>query len=94
MLPTLVSTVATALLTFLGSDALPKELVATALVLQLIGWAISFAIDIPIQISLSKDGWSEAKVARLMLTDRLFRQLPALLSACIYVVMLWRLLSL
>ncbi|WP_436073773.1 hypothetical protein, partial [Devosia sp. LjRoot3] len=92
VLPTLVYTVATALLIFLGPDGLPKPLVVTALVLQLVGWATSLAIAIPIQISLSKNGWSATKVARLMLTDRLFRQLPALLSACIYVALLWRLL--
>jgi hypothetical protein len=86
-------TIATGLLIFFGPDSLPKPVVVAAFVLELVGWVTSVVIDIPIQVSLSKDGWSTANVERLIATDRWSRQLPALLSCALFVWMLFTLLQ-
>ena len=88
VLPTAIWTVLTAVAILVAPSTIPRWEIITALVLQFVGWVTSFAIDVPIQMSLSKEGWSTEKVGRLIWTDRLLRQLPALVAALLFLWMM------
>jgi hypothetical protein len=53
-------------------------------VLQLVIWASTFAIQIPIQVRLSRDGLSLPLVERLIFTNWWLRKVPQIINASIF----------
>lgn len=68
---------------------IPRSLVFLALFLNLIALISSIAIQIPIQLELSK-GFSLELIDRLIDTDFKFRKIPSMLMAVINFIMLYK----
>lgn len=87
VVPFVAATLATAALIPFGPERLPRWMPAAALTLQAITWIATLAVEVPIQRRLSRDGYSKPLLERMMRVDRLFRQLPNLALALLFVGM-------
>lgn len=84
VIPMLVGTVLTILLLWLRPSPIPVWAIGLAIVLQLIIWASTFTIQIPIQIQLSRDGLSLPLMSHLMFTNWWLRKVPQIINAVIF----------
>jgi hypothetical protein len=85
VIPKLLTTLLTMLLVWLRPASIPRWAMWLALVLQLVPWASTFAIQLPIQAQLSSGGLSLPLIERLMLTDWWLRKLPQVINAFLFV---------
>lgn len=87
VVPFSLATAATAWLAVRPPSGLPRWLPCAALAAQTVTWASTLAVEIPLQRALTRDGYSRARLDRLIRFDRLTRQLPNLALAVLSVAM-------
>lgn len=88
VIPMLITTVLTILLLWFRPGPIPLWAVGLAVVLQLIIWGSTFAIQLPIQVQLSRDGLSLPLIERLILTNWWFRKVPQMMNAILFLWMM------
>ena len=88
VIPMLIATVLTVLLLWLRPAPLPRWAVWLAVILQLITWVSTAAIQIPIQLQLSSDGLSLPLIERLIFTSWWLRRVPHLVNSFLFLWMM------
>ena len=86
VIPMLITTIFTILLLWFRPTPIPRWAIGLAVVLQLIIWVSTFAIQLPIQLQLSGDGLSLPLINRLIFTNWWLRKVPQIINA---IVFLW-----
>ena len=88
VLPLMLATVLTIALVWVRPAAIPRWAVCVAVVLQLIMWVSTFAIQIPIQTELSSAGLSLPSIDRLIVTNWWLRRVPMLFNSLLFLWMM------
>jgi hypothetical protein len=88
VIPMLITTLLTILLLWFRPAAIPRWAIGLAVVLQLIIWASTFAIQLPIQGQLSTDGLSLPLIDRLIFTNWWLRKVPQIINALLFLWMM------
>jgi len=73
--------------------AIPLWTVWVAVALQVIIWVSSVSIQIPIQMEFGSTGFSEERVARLIISNFWLRRIPNLLTAGLFLWMMHKVVS-
>ena len=94
VIPMLLTTLLTVLLLWLSPAPIPRWAVWLAVVLQLIVWISTFAIQIPIQMQLSADGLSLPLIDQLIFTNFWLRKVPQIINSFLFLWMMSLLLNL
>ena len=84
VIPKLITTILTMLLVWLRPAPLPRWAIWLAVVLQLIPWVSTVAIQFPIQVQLSRDGLSLPLIERLIFTNWWLRKVPQIINALLF----------
>ncbi len=84
VVPILTTTLLTVLLLWFRPAPLPQWAIWLALVLQLISWVSTVAIQLPIQLQLSRDGLSLPLLERLIFTNWWLRKVPQIINASLF----------
>ena len=84
VIPMLLTTILTMLLLRFRPAPIPRWAIWLAVVLQLITWVSTFAIQLPIQIQLSRDGLSLPLIERLIFTNWWLRKVPQIINAFLF----------
>ena len=88
VIPMLVATLLTIFLLWFRPAAIPRWMVWLAVVLQLVAWASTFTIQLPIQGQLSAEGLSLPLMDRLRITSFWFRRVPHTANAFLFLWMM------
>ena len=88
VIPLLVGTILTVFLLWFRPASVPRWMVWLAIVLQLVVWVSTFAIQLPIQGQLSADGLSLPLIDRLRVTNFWFRRVPYIANAFLFLWMM------
>jgi hypothetical protein len=88
VIPMLIATLLTMLLLWLRPAPIPRWVLWLSVALQLVTWAATAAIQLPIQFELSRDGLSPALIDRLIFTNWWLRRVPNLLNAGLFIWMM------
>src|SRR6185503_13538062 len=88
VIPMVIATVLTVLLLWLRPAPVPRWAVWLAVILQLITWVSTAAIQIPIQLRLSRDGLSLPLIERLIFTSWWLRRVPHIINALVFLWMM------
>ncbi|HYJ06243.1 MAG TPA: hypothetical protein VEX43_14000 [Chthoniobacterales bacterium] len=88
VVPLVVATLLTILLLWFRPASIPRWMIWLALVLQLVAWVSTFAIQLPIQGQLSADGLSLPLIDRLRVTSFWFRRVPNIANAFLFLGMM------
>ena len=94
VIPMLLTTLLTVLLLWLHPALIPRWAIRLAVVLQLIVWISTFAIQIPIQMQLSADGLSLPLIDQLIFTNFWLRKVPQIINSFLFLWMMSLLLNL
>jgi len=84
VMPKLITTILTMLLVWFRPAPVPRWAIWLAVVLQLIPWVSTVAIQLPIQAQLSRDGLSLPLIERLIFTDWWLRKVPQIINAFLF----------
>jgi hypothetical protein len=84
VIPMLITTILTMLLLWFRPVPLPQWAIWLAVVLQLIVWVSTAAIQLPIQMRLSRDGLSLPLIERLIFTNWWLRKVPQTVNAFLF----------
>jgi len=84
VIPLLISTILTILLLWFRPAPIPRWAIWLAVVLQLITWVSTAAIQLPIQAQLSRDGLSLPLIDRLIFTNWWLRKVPQIINALLF----------
>jgi hypothetical protein len=84
VIPMLITTLLTVLLLWFRPAPLPPWAIWLAVVLQLIIWVSTGAIQLPIQVQLSSDGLSLPLIERLIFTNWWLRKVPQIINALLF----------
>ena len=84
VMPKLITTILTMLLVWFRPAPVPRWAIWFAVVLQLIPWVSTVAIQLPIQAQLSRDGLSLPLIERLIFTDWWLRKVPQIINAFLF----------
>jgi hypothetical protein len=84
VIPMLITTILTILLLWFRPASIPWWAIGLADVLQLIIWVSTFAIQLPIQMQLSRDGLSLPLIERLIFTNWWLRKVPQIINAFLF----------
>jgi hypothetical protein len=87
VVPALLGTVLTIILLWFRPAAVPLWSVWVAILLQLVVWASTATIQVPIQLQLAVHGASPALLERLMETNWWFRRVPYTVCAALFLWM-------
>jgi hypothetical protein len=93
VIPMLIATLLTVLLLWFRPAPLPRWGIWLAVVLQLIIWVSTAAIQFPIQGQLSRDGLSLPLIERLIFTNWWLRKVPQIINALLFLWLMSLLLS-
>jgi ethanolamine transporter EutH len=88
VIPMLVTTLLTILLLWFRPARIPRWMVWFAIVLQLVVWISTAAIQLPIQGQLSADGLSLPLIDRLRVTSFWLRRVPHMANALLFLWMM------
>lgn len=88
VIPMLITTILTILLLWFRPPPIPRWAIGLAVVLQLITWVSTFAIQLPIQMQLSEDGLSLPLINRLIFTNWWLRKVPQIINAILFLWMM------
>ena len=83
VIPIAIKSVLVILLLWFRPVGVPRWAIVLAVAFELINWASSFAVQIPIQIQLSNSGNSQALIERLIVTDWL-RKISSIANALLF----------
>lgn len=92
VVPMFVTTILTILLLWFRPAAVPRWAIWLSVILQLLTWISTAAIQIPIQVQLSTNGLSLPLIERLISTNLWFRRLPHLVNTFLFFWMMFLLL--
>jgi hypothetical protein len=84
VIPMLITTILTIFLLWFRPAPIPRWAIWLALVLQLIVWVSTAAIQFPIQVQLSRDGLSLPLIERLIFTNWWLRKVPQIINAFLF----------
>jgi hypothetical protein len=84
VIPMLIATILTILLLWFRPAPIPRWAIGLAVVLQLIIWVSTFAIQLPIQMELSRNGLSLPLINRLIFTNWWLRKVPQIINALLF----------
>lgn len=84
VIPMLITTIWTTLLLWFRPTPVPRWAIWLALVLQLIIWVSTVAIQLPIQMQLSRDGLSQPLIERLIFTNWWLRKVPQIINGLLF----------
>ncbi|HZG51334.1 MAG TPA: hypothetical protein VEZ40_04285 [Pyrinomonadaceae bacterium] len=88
VIPLLIATLLTVLLLRFRPVPIPRWAIRLAVVLQLIVWISTVAIQLPIQMQLSRDGLSLPLIDRLIFTNLWLRKVPQIINAFLFLWMM------
>jgi hypothetical protein len=88
VIPMLITTLLTMLLLWFRPTPIPRWAIWLAVVLQLIIWVSTFAIQFPIQVQLSRDGLSLPLIERLIFTNWWLRKVPQIINGLLFLWMM------
>ena len=88
VIPLFTATILTVSLLWFRPASIPRWMIWLAIVLQLVTWISTFAIQLPIQGQLSADGLSLPLIERLRLTSFWFRRVPHTANALLFLWMM------
>ena len=88
VIPMLITTILTMLLLRFRPVPLPQWAIWLAVVLQLIVWVSTAAIQLPIQMRLSRDGLSLPLIERLIVTNWWLRKVPQIINGIVFLWMM------
>ena len=94
VIPLLITTLLTVLLLWFRPAPIPRWAIWLAVVLQLIPWVSTVAIQLPIQFQLSRDGLSLPLIERLIFTNWWLRKVPQIINALLFLWLMSLLLRL
>jgi hypothetical protein len=84
VIPMLITTLLTVLLLWFRPTPLPQWAIWLAVVLQLVIWVSTIAIQLPIQMQLSRNGLSLPLIDRLIFTNWWLRKVPQIINAFLF----------
>ena len=84
VIPMLITTLLTSFLLWFRPAPIPQWAIWLAVVLQLIIWASTVAIQLPIQMQLSRDGLSLPLINGLIFTNWWLRKVPQIINALLF----------
>ncbi|MGI8919011.1 MAG: hypothetical protein ACR2H6_10450 [Pyrinomonadaceae bacterium] len=84
VIPMLITTILTMLLLWFRPVLIPQWAIWLAVVLQLIPWVSTVAIQLPIQVQLSSNGLSLPLIERLIFTNWWFRKVPQIINTFLF----------
>jgi len=84
VIPMLIATLLTVLLLWFRPAPLPQWAIWLAVVLQLIIWVATAAIQLPIQMQLSRNGLSLPLLDQLVFTNWWLRKVPQIINALLF----------
>ena len=84
VIPMLITTILTMLLLWFRPVPLPQWAIWLAVVLQLIIWVATAAIQLPIQMQLSRNGLSLPLLDQLVFTNWWLRKVPQIINAFLF----------
>jgi hypothetical protein len=88
VLPMIMATVLTILLVWFRPAEIPRWAIWTSIVLQLLIWGSTAAIQLPIQVQLSTSGWSLPLIDQLIVTNLWFRKVPQVVNTFLFLWMM------
>jgi hypothetical protein len=84
VIPMLITTLLTVLLLWFRPTPIPQWAIWLTVVLQLLIWVSTVAIQLPIQVQLSRDGLSVPLIERLIFTNWWLRKVPQIINAFLF----------
>ena len=84
VIPMVIATLLTVLLLWFRPAPLPRWAIWLAVVLQLIIWGATAAIQLPIQMQLSRNGLSLPLLDQLVFTNWWLRKVPQIINAFLF----------
>ena len=94
VIPLIITTILTVLLLWFRPAPVPRWAIWLAVVLQLISWISTVAIQVPIQVQLSSDGLSLPLIEHLIFTNWWLRKVPQIINVLLFLWMMSLLLRL
>lgn len=94
VIPLLVTTVLTLLLVWFRPAPIPRWAIWLSVILQMIVWVSTAAVQIPIQVQLSTNGLSLPLIDQLIFTNLWFRKVPQVINILLFLWMMSLLLRL
>ena len=88
VIPLIITTILTMLLLWFRPAPVPRWAIWLAVVLQLIPWVSTVAIQFPIQVQLSRDGLSLPLIERLIFTNWWLRKVPQIITGLLFLWMM------
>ena len=88
VIPLLIATVLTALLAWFRPAPIPRWAIWLSIVLQIIVWVSTGAVQLPIQFQLSSNGLSLPLIENLIFTNWWYRKIPQIINAALFVWMM------
>ena len=88
VIPMLVATALTILLVWFRPAPVPRWAIWLSVILQILVWVSTAAIQIPIQVTLSSDGLSLPLIERLIFTNLWFRKVPQVINIFLFLWMM------
>ena len=92
VIPMLITSILTMLLLWFRPALIPRWAIWLSVVLQLMIWVSTAAIQLPIQVQLSKDGLSLPLIEHLIFTNWWLRKVPQITNAVLFLWMMTLLL--
>jgi hypothetical protein len=93
VVPALSATVLTGIMLKYRPASIPAWSVWTALALQVVVWVSTAAIQIPLQLEFSSKGFSEERLASLLISNFWLRRIPLAVAAALFLWMTHRVIS-
>ena len=88
VIPLVIATILTLLLLWFRPAPVPLWAILLAVVLQLIPWVSTVAIQFPIQVQLSRDGLSLPLIDHLIFTNWWLRKVPQIINGLLFLWMM------
>lgn len=88
VIPLLIATVLTILLVWFRPAPVPGWAIWLSIVLQIIVWVSTGAVQLPIQFQLSSNGLSLPLIEHLIFTNWWYRKIPQIINAALFVWMM------
>jgi len=92
VVPMLVGTILSIVLLWIRPIQIPLWAILAAIVLQLVIWASTATIQLPIQFQLGADGLSIPAIERLIFTNLWFRKVPQVITSGLFIWMMYSVL--
>jgi hypothetical protein len=88
VIPMLITTLLTGLLLWFRPIPIPRWAIRLAVMLQLMIWISTFAVQLPIQARLSRDGLSLPSIEHLIFTNWWLRKVPQIINTFLFMWMM------